>query len=195
MQVTTARPPQYFANPYYQRRQRWLVGTGAANFSIGIPNILASLGVVRTLTTAGWTVNCSFRVKRVRLWGPSAGGTISIQWADMTSANNYSFGAPREISDSSTSTAYVSHIDTRPPTRSAAAFWQVVPVSGSSPSLFNVAAPTGTIIDIDFDLVHADGINALGQPVTIVTGVTGNTLYPPLDGVGGVIIPVSLALT
>jgi hypothetical protein len=185
------RPPQFLANPTHSRRIRFgCIASGGYNVT---PKAVGNaIGVMCTSSTQAYTIATAFRVKRIQIWGApltTNSNTIALTWFGDQTLN---FESNREVSDSSTSSAYVPYIDVAPPKRSSAADWQAVGGSFSTGVLFAVnLGSTGCIIDITLEYVQADG-NASPTSGTVISGGTAGVVkYGPLDGYGGGQLPAT----
>jgi len=114
--------------------------------------------------------------------------TCSVEWASQSNANNL------EVSDTSVSVMRPAHIFTRPPAQSLASFWQSPGIADNQ--LFNIIAPTGSIIDVAVQLISQDDDNGAAITRGVATGVLGTVYYLSLDNASGhVYPPVSLTTT
>jgi len=140
------------------------------------------------------------RIISVEMWGQASAtstpSTVGVTWGSGTSAL-VNYGASMEASDTSTSTAYTPHVRVRPPKNSNAAFWQVRTVAGGALNTANVltfeSSIAGSIIDIVcevvlYDLAITSAVPSSPSGATVV----GSFAYPPLDGGGGVLIPIGV---
>jgi hypothetical protein len=90
------------------------------------------------------------------------------------------------------STAYPAVIATVPPPNTTAKFWHN---NTGTEQLFTLTYPTGTIFDLDLDLVLFDD-EVGNNTYTPITGVSGQMYYLALDGFAtNVLQPVSLITT
>lgn len=185
------RPPAFLPNPHFTRKVRFgCSSTGGYNVT---PKACGNaIGVMCTSTTSASTLITAFRLKRVQIWGVAAQSgitnTVALTWFGDQTLN---FESNREVSDSSTSTAYVPYIDATPPKRSSAADWQAVGGSLSSAVLFSINLPSGSIIDCTFEVVLADGAASPTAATAISGGTAGTIKYGPLDGYGGGQLPAT----
>lgn len=157
-------------------------------------NVNSLLGAAGTMcTVANTTVSTFFesvRVGRVQIWTPPAAqgsfATCSLEWFGGTSANNL------EVSDTSISTATPAYISSRPPRLSLAAFWQ----KPAALNLFQLTAPSGSIIDVDLELIMSDD-ETTPATTAVASGTLGIVYYLALDSANGTHIytPVSLVTT
>jgi len=99
------------------------------------------------------------------------------------------FESNKEVSDSSTSSAYVPYVEARPPRGSSASFWQAVGSNWSSEVFFDLALTDGSFIDLEIEYVQADGAASPTSSLAISGGSAGAVRYPSLDGYGGGNIP------
>jgi hypothetical protein len=98
-----------------------------------------------------------------------------------------------EVSDTTVSTATPAHLKAIPPSNSVAGFWML---SSNNNNLFILTAPTGSIIDVDLDLIVQDD-DAGGQTqITVATATLGAVYYLSLDpNATHRYVPVSLTTT
>jgi hypothetical protein len=99
-----------------------------------------------------------------------------------------------EVSDTSVSVMKPAHIVAIPPQSSLASFWQSPGIANNQ--LFNIVAPTGSIIDVHLSLILQDDDNGSAITGTVATAVIGTTYYLAMDNVAThIYTPVSLTTT
>jgi hypothetical protein len=132
----------------------------------------------------------SFLLKRIRIWGSSTGlavgNTIGVNWQPPT---NTTYVPNLEITNTSMSTAVPAYLSTSPPKNSTASFWQS---PTASVELFKVAAPSGSIIELDIDFIVSDNDVVPSSYSTASTVVSGHMYTVALDGGSNVIRAIGL---
>jgi len=184
-----AKPPQIQSNVRVNHTFRFQ-STAATPTNVTNRTLLQACGVMAATTILGYPIVSSVRVKRVKVWTPfsAANSTCSLVWYGSVDSQFSNI----EISDSSVSSALPAHISTAPPARSNASFFQWDNQSTTN-TLFQLVAPAYSFIDVDVEYVLADGGNATAAASLVLVGATaGQLYYEPLDGRGGIFIPVSL---
>jgi hypothetical protein len=179
-------PPQFRANPEVTRKFRFT--SSSANLTaITGQLLLNSCGVTAATAILGYQMFQSAKVVAVEMWTPppsqGATATCSVLWPQGNASQ------PREVSDTTVSTATPAHVRTGPPQYSLASFWS----ASSGGVLFSLVAPPGTIIDITVSLVLGDA--SLNTSVTLVGATIGQQYYTALDSgtaAGSIYKPVSL---
>jgi hypothetical protein len=136
------------------------------------------------------------------MWGttPAAGGTTTVGVSFINSSTTQAlYGAGTEASDTSTSSAYTPYVKAKPPRNSAAAFW-APRMSADTPGSFNlyplveIEGPSGSVLDIVMEVVFFDSSRTNTIAVTAISqGTAGAFAYPPLDGAGGILVPVGVS--
>ncbi len=168
MGTQLARPIQFRANPELTRRYRFVSSSGTSTL-IQSTTLAAACGVVATSATVGQSIVQALKVREVEIWAPpsSQGSavTCSILWQGGSTSQ------PREVSDTSVSTAIPAHVKSGPPAGSLASFWTT-----ANNSLFTLVAPSGSIIDVTVSLVLADG-NASTIGAAVLVGATTGRMY------------------
>jgi len=144
--------PQYPSQPVLSRTMRYQCTAAQSAVTYAPTRLLASLGTVcRTANTDCTVIYEACKVKRIRLWAAtSASGTaatISVNFG------NYAFNVNTEYIDTTISVSEMAHLDVRPPKGTLASFWHTY---ASTDVLFTITCPSGTIMDIDYDMVQSD---------------------------------------
>jgi hypothetical protein len=168
------RPPMIKSNIELRHTYRF-VSTSGGRVSITPTSLLCAAGTICITTNSLVTsLYNSVRVNRVSIWSPPASqgatATCSVDWVG--SANSPS----REFSDTTVSVSTPAHVSCSPPPMSLASFWQIP----SASALFQVIAPTGSIIDVSMSLILQDD-DATQAQSAVVTGVLGLSYYLSLD--------------
>lgn len=181
-------PAQFRANPEVSRKYRF-VSTSGTPTVIRVNTLIASCGVLATTATTGSSVFQSVKLRSVEIWSPpasqGAASTCSVLWPLSNESQ------PREISDTTVSTAVPAHVSCGPPSHSLASFWNTA-TSGSA--LMTLTAPPGSIIDVAVSIVMGDGVTASASAV-LVGATPGSVYFCALDSstaAGSIYTPVSL---
>lgn len=138
--------------------------------------------------TVGYAMFGAFRIKEVEMWTAqinTAGAVLAT--CAVSFPLGTSFASNREFSDSSMSPSAPAHIRVKPPGNEYAAFWQTY--SGNGYIAFSCTQ--NTIIDIVVECTLRDGTANVPTSMVLVAATAGAIYYEPLDGQGGVILPVS----
>jgi hypothetical protein len=194
------RPPPYQSVTKFTVRRRY-VTTSSASGTVSGFTLCDSIGAVCTATNASIIgVAAAARIISVELWGAAASSTlssstVSISWNPGTNTAAQ-FGSNLEVSDTSTSSAIVPYIKSRPPKESAAAFWNARLLPNGTLNtgfLFQLSAPTGSFVDVVTEVCFLDAGKATALVATPITsGTAGSFAYVSLDGVAGTYNPVSV---
>ncbi len=194
------RPPPYNPNTGFTKKMRFQVTSAAVAVTITAAQVAESMGITCTTTNAsGSCLVQSFRIKSIEIWGTDTTvatnnvNTVSIVWATLTTSPN-EFASNREVSDTSTSSAYCPYIKAIPPKRSNVAMWNNQSLGGArnSSGIFTITAPVGSIVDLVAEVVLWDlGPTTAKVTTALNTATLTAFAYLPLDGLGGNIRPVS----
>ncbi len=181
-------PPQISTNISFRHKYRF-VSTNGALQTIGSNDLCAVAGGVCTVANNTLSlIAAAVKLHRVQVWTPPAtqgsSATCSLNW------KSTSFSPNLEVSDSTMSVTTPAYISAVPPAGSQASFWAV---SGSGQDLFDLVAPSGSIIDVDLTVVLNDGV--AGASYTVAAATLGVLYFLPLDGGSDVYTPVSLSTT
>ncbi len=185
-------PPQIRANVELTHRYRFTSSSGTAK-TITDSLLMGAAGALATSTTVGAPLYQAVKLKRVSIWTPpasqGAAASCSILWAP---GNIVSGGRGTEVSDTTVSVAEPAHVTSVPPRGSVASFWQN---GNTGQALMQLVAPSGSIIDVELQLVLADGAASLATPLVLVGATAGAVYYGALDNTtkaSAVYLPVSL---
>jgi len=190
IRMSTIRPPQISANPRMHHKFRFGAGSsGAGNYVITNNDVLLACGGICTVANSTITaIFSAFKINFVEAWALAGASpaTITLNWN-----GSPVFVTNAEVSDTSVSPAYPSHIKAVPPKSSNASFWQ----TASGNSLFVLTVPNDTVVDLDISIIMSDQ-----QDVDTVTGVStatlGNQYFLALDGAASnQLVPQSLNTT
>lgn len=185
--------PQISSNVRTSHRFRYISSAAVNGQIINSDSLLSAAGAIGTITNSTVAL-CyeSVRLRQVEVWAPpasqGAAATVSVEWLG---ANSPSI----EISDTTLSVANNAHVRGSPPKSSLASFWQVV---GTPSNLFVLTCPTGSVVDIQMDLVFVDRSTAVGTVGGLTTVVIGRVYFLALDqsfSSTHVLVPVSLNTT
>jgi len=181
-------PPQLATNVTFRHRFRF-ISTSATATAITPTSLLGACGAMATvLNTSVATLSSSIKVDHVSLWTPpasqGASATCSINFLGLGNTPS------REFSDTTVSVAEPAFVSCKPPPQSLASFWQVP----SNTTMFTLVAPVGTIIDINVNVILADGTD--NTSIIVATAALGSVYYLSLDPVATHrYTPVSLTTT
>lgn len=172
-------PPQIKSNLVFSHRYRFVANANAA-VNITSRNLVRAAGYVCTTATNGASIVGSVRIKEVEMWAPpasqGAATTCSILWIGASSS--VPGASDIEYSDTSVSTAFPAHVRSRPPPKTLAGdFCQ----DNSTLAMFSLVAPSGTIVDVDMELMLNDGATVATSNFTVASGTAGLVFYAPLD--------------
>ncbi len=162
------RPPPFRATITTRHTFRWRVAT-AGTFTVTNEAVRRWYVVATAATTTACPVE-GIRLRRIRIWGqpPALGAaltTVELDWKG-------SFSNDLKLVDTSSGIS-PAFIDSRPPKNSSASFW--FDNSATNENLFVVAAPVGSTIDVEIDMLFVDDSPAISGPST--TGATLGTMY------------------
>jgi len=158
--------------------------------------LLAAMG---TMATGANTVTLMFkavRVKRIRIWTSpvTLGIALSngIEWLSLDSGV-----MTTEFRDTSNSPDRPAYIDVKPLNSTAAWFWRSVSSAGgnSTVPLFNIVAPTGSVIEVTMTGIMSDVAFTNYGYATTAAATVGEIYYGGLDGIGtgtGLLVPIGL---
>jgi hypothetical protein len=193
--VTICKPPQIRTNVIFRHKYRF-IATASSSFTVNPIKLASAAGAMCTVANSLCSsLYDSVRIRSVEVWSPApsqgTATTATLLWNQL--AAGISNMSSIEVSDTSMSTAYPAHIKASPPRESFAANWQ--PASGTTPNLMTLSISTGSVVDVDVELILSDS-NASTAASTVVTGVLGIVYYLPLDGTSSHnVIPVQLTTT
>jgi len=167
-------PPMISSNVRLSHRFRFVSTSGTAT-AITPTSLLGAAGTVGVIINSFVAcINESVKLRSVEIWSPPAaqGGnaTCSVDWVGFNNSPNV------EVSDTTVSVAQPAHVRTAPPAQSLAAFWQVA----GSGTLCTITAPTGSIIDVNLDLILSDDESAL-TTIAVTTDAVSVMYYLSLD--------------
>jgi hypothetical protein len=178
-------------NTTLTQRLRFTPTSNLSNYPVSGTNMLQSLGILATSSSLGYALFGSFRIKEVEMWTcqiPTSGSPLATCAVSFPLGST--FASNKEFSDSSLSSAIPAHIRVKPPGDEYAAFWQTY---SSSTAFMAFSCTQNTIIDIVFECVLRDGSASVPSSSALISATVGAIYYGPLDGLGGVILPVSRA--
>jgi len=165
-------PPSIRSNVIVHHKYRFQ-GT-SVNYTFTQQNILNLIGLMARTTTVGGNLAQSFKLNFVEIWATSQSNnssSITLRWASDSTIGN----STNEVSETSLSSAYPSHIVARPSPSMYQSFWQVEG-NDNTKEYFTVVASTQSIIDIDVSYILFDGLGSTS--VTIADATAGRIYYP-----------------
>jgi hypothetical protein len=185
-----AFPRTFNSNIRFKHQFRFTsVGTLAGNVTQR-STILNLLGVATTTSQVARTF-AGVKINRIEIFGVSGSGTtgttastVSLEWLS-------EFGPSSETSD--TGNAFnPPHLVCTPPPQSTASFWSLTG-SNESVSLFSIAAPAGSVVDIWVEVVLFDAETPVLVTSTSILSIGG--MYAGYltgsTGAGSYLLPVS----
>jgi hypothetical protein len=190
-------PSQINVHPIHSRVFRFQNNAQVSNYVITRRSLLSLQGTVNVSATNALTIIQAIRIRRVSIWACAANGvqSVNVEWLDPH--------GPSIQKTASGTTTIPCHLVTRPPLNSFAALWsQVTATSTYQEQLFSVSLLEYSTIDVEVDLVYADGLVSANESISRTTTSTGLAIgYAPLDnssttGTAGTnqIVPVTDAL-
>lgn len=155
---------------------RYISATGSQT-TIYSGDLIAACGNIAVLTTSLYAIAATVKLRSIRIWTPPASqgstATCSVNW----------FGGPQSpntaISDTTISVTVPAKISTRPPPKSLASFWVT---EATSTDLFDITAPSGSVIDVSLSFIFTDSIVGTSVNSTVVGKSIGQIYYAGLDG-------------
>lgn len=188
--------PQTEANVSFRHSYRFVSTTNVVT-TISAGDLVSSCGAMGTGANLVSTIAKALRLKRIRIWTPppSVGGSAScsVEWLSA----DQGVMTFQEI-DSTNNPTLTAYVDTRPPNSSQAWFWRSVTNigAGATVDLFNLQAPTGSIIQVDLEVIMNDTLFASWGIATVAVATVGQLYYGGLDGIGagtGLFPPIGLS--
>lgn len=189
-QSRSLRPPVIPGNTTLVQRLRFTPSSNLTNYPVSPINMMQALGILATSSSLGYALFGSFRVLEVEMWTcqiPTSGSPLATCAVSFPLGS--SFQSNKEFSDSSLSSAVPAHLRVRPPGNEYAAFWQTY----TSTAFMAFSCTQNSIIDVVFECVIRDGTASIPSSISLLSATAGSVYYAALDGIGGVIIPVSRA--
>lgn len=155
---------------------RYISATGSQT-TIYSGDLITAVGNIAVLTTSLYAIAATVKLRSIRIWTPPASqgstATCSVNW----------FGGPQSpntaISDTTMSVTVPAKISTRPPPKSLASFWVT---EATSTDLFDITAPSGSVIDVSLSFIFTDSIVGTSINSTVVGKSIGQIYYAGLDG-------------
>jgi len=189
----TNHVPPFKSNTQFKHKFRFIVTTTSlAATSVTRKDMLTLLFMVNAANSA-YRIFSAVKLNRVEMWQVAGSGgndyaanTMALYWS-----SNYAPAS--EISDTGNALNWA-HIVSSPSKNSIASFWSLTG-SNESEELFQVTAPTGSIIDIHVSVTLMDGQTA-AQVVLTAAGAVGQLYGGYLDahhgGGSSFAVPVSI---
>ncbi len=161
-------PPPWDANIKFGKTLRFYTANSATADQCTTREFLQMLGVA-TSSTVCWPIFMAMRVKRITIWGaaPAQGAvsTVSVLWNTGTGSTD----VLEQVTDTSANPAQGPYISTVPPRNSSCALW----FGDSTVVVCFIAAPAGSVMDVEFDGRLADGTDGTTTSFTIAGGTAG----------------------
>jgi hypothetical protein len=186
-------PPQLSTSFTVAQTIRYLTAS-----NVGIINITRAQLVNTLVTASSATVAASqlsaIRVKRVRIWGPTAavGGSASVVFTWLSA-----WSPAKVIQDMGIGADRGARIDTKPPPKSLAGEWSMAGTN-STEEVFQLVCPAGTVLEIEYvmRLQNVEYGPALPAAVTVAGATAGYLYVTPLDftaqGASATLLPVGV---
>ncbi len=163
---------------------------------ITVGNLISAFGC---MATGANTVNVmckAVRLKRIRIWtSPVTLGialTNGVEWlsSDVTVMT-------QEVRDSSNTPERPAYVDVKPLQTTQAWYWRTVSNvgGGANTGLFNIVAPTGSLIEVTMTGILSDVAFANYGIATTAAATVSEIYYGGLDGIGtgtGNYVPIGL---
>lgn len=168
----TPQPPQRIQSLNFTSTVRF-AATATLTNSDWLTNEIMDQWFVATSATTGYRLFDAIRVKRIEMWcaalsSATASNTlISIE----ETPGIYLSGRNRILQDMVVGTARAAHVVWTPMASTNQAFF-VTSGTATNTSLFRFTAPIGTVIDVTYEFVLADGS---ASPVGVVGAISGAT--------------------
>jgi len=177
-------PPPFMASIVFGKTIRYTASVGI-DAAIVIAD-LATLFVMATGTTTGFSIIGSTLLKKVEAWSPpTPGALVSLQFSQETTN---SIGSPSRIkSDVCQSTAVPAYVKLKPPGNSLSGFY-ITGNATSTAHAIDVVLAEGSILDLHVAITLLD-LAAPGQASTL-SGATAGVMYAR-KLLSGDLIPVS----
>jgi hypothetical protein len=173
------------------RHYRYLSNAAISAVSMNSYNLMYACGVSASSTTAGYPIANCVRLRRIQVWAPPASQGAGVTVSVLFPSTNQS--PSKEFSDTSVSVMKPAYVSCSVPPSSTAGFWQN---STSNNDMWYLTCPSGTIVDIDVEIVLVDGQNNMASCV-LVGAATGGVYYTCLDNstnASGKLKPISLSV-
>jgi len=186
---SSALPPMINTAIKIRHTYRFTSSSTTALVAVTGGTLAGALGGVCSVvnsTIVAWA--SSLKIHKITVWPGTGTQNTEVQWA-----NTGNYAKDDSFSELIPTGITVDHaIVSVPPRNSLAAFWQAS--AGYNTTLFNISAPSGSIVDIDISYTLANNL-----PGTSVAGYAvaalGTIYYGRLDGVGGKFTPVGVPTT
>lgn len=174
--MSILKPPQLRVNPKVTHSFRYVSATGSQTV-IYSGDLIAACGNIAVLTTSLYAIAATAKLNSIRIWSPPAS-----QGSNVTCSVNW-FGGPQSpnvnVSDTTVSVTAPAQIFTKPPRMSLASFWVT---EATSTDLFDITAPSGSIIDVSISFIFTDSVVGTSVNSTVSGKSVGQIYYAGLDG-------------
>lgn len=173
-------PPPISVNPIRSLTLRFVASNALVHTPITDTDLM-DLICMASGATAAYRLFGSFRLNRVKVWGPMASNltpvTISLQFPAVPVPG---FSGPTKLlTDTSIGSVRCAHINATVPRATYAFQWQTYTV-GAGNQLFYLDGPVNTIVDVTFQYVlfnNFDGVTGSIQVNAAVSGATAGIIY------------------
>jgi len=172
-------PKQLAPDVRFSKTFRYNSSSAAASDEVTVGNLLQLMVVALTVTTTArlWR---SVRLVRVEAWSIGAiGGTPEI--IRIVGVGD----GPQAVASDMSMGVRPAHVVWRPPARSRSSFWYDTG-SGEADGLFELTAPSGTILDITLEVLMVNNFDTGGATAgPVPAGASAGAVYLcSLDGNG-----------
>lgn len=166
-------PPQLIASLDIKKTIRFQV-TGSGTGTVNVSNLLDLL-IVATAAATGYRLLDAIRMRKIEMWAPTTTSTTTVLTIeDINTGGLAALGTrSRVIEDVSVGYNRPAHLIWRPARGSLQDSWFT---TGTSP-LLTINSVAGTIVDVTFDMVIADGQQAPTGTNRAIAGATVGQVY------------------
>jgi len=168
-----SHPPPVVIQPAQKFILRTIANSSEQDEGFNYNTLAGMLGIIATSSTVSTYLSTSFKLRRIRMWGPVATAgtpvTVSLR-ATMTSADFVT--PPKTWTDTSISYDHPAFVDWKPPRGSLAEKWHS---SAQGDQIFTLTFPVGATIDFHFSYVLNDALGTINGPT--LSGATVGLIY------------------
>jgi len=179
-------PPTFNAAVVIRKKLRF-VASGAGQANVTQQNILDLL-CVATSATAAYRLMSAVRIRNITVWGPMSSSlvpvTVSVEYPNVS----YISGPTKIRSDSSMGATKAGLVIFPPPPDSMQVNW----LADNSQIAAILQIVTGSVVDIDLDLVLQNGETPVAVSAAVAGATVGEIYCRALDSTGSKLLtPVS----
>ncbi len=175
-----SHPPEFMATLCAGHVFRFTTASGTFGPVPVTRRNLLQLYSMAVTTSNQYRLFSAIKLNKVRVWGqPAALGSlnspITVEWLGTD--------APSVIHSDTSSGVRPSFVETKPPRNSSAQWWSTSGGSNETDVLFNIAGPTGTIVDVHCSVRFADDeAPVVSEAGTGAAATIGHVYFNYLDG-------------